>query len=100
VVVHPRRRCRRCCVAASAGDRGIYNVIDDDPAPVSEWLPGLAKAIGAPNPMRVPKFLGRILAGEAGAVMMTEVRGASNAKAKTQLGWSPQHASWRRGFAG
>jgi 2-alkyl-3-oxoalkanoate reductase len=67
---------------------------------VSEWLPAAAKALGAPPPRRVPRWLGRLLAGEAVAVMMTEVRGASNAKAKRELGWVPRHSSWRQGFAG
>jgi nucleoside-diphosphate-sugar epimerase len=66
---------------------------------VAEWLPALAQRIGAPAPWRVPKFVGRVFAGEAGAVMMTEIRGASNAKAKRELGWSPSHESWREGFA-
>ncbi len=85
--------------AVEHGKRGIYNVVDDDPAPVADWLPGLAEKLGAPKPWRVPRFVGRLFAGEAGAVMMTEVRGASNAKAKRELGWQPQHSSWREGFA-
>ena len=80
------------------GARGVYNVVDDEPAPVREWLPYLAEAIGAPPPRRVPKWLARPLAGEAAVVMMTEVRGASNAKAKRELGWKPRYASWREGF--
>jgi nucleoside-diphosphate-sugar epimerase len=85
--------------AVERGVRGIYNVVDDDPAPVAEWLPALADELGAPKPWRVPRFVGRLFAGEAGAVMMTEVRGASNAKAKRELGWRPGHPSWRQGFA-
>ncbi len=85
--------------AVEHGERGIYNVVDDDPAPVADWLPALAEKLGAPKPWRVPRFVGRLFAGEAGAVMMTEVRGASNAKAKRELGWQPQHSSWRQGFA-
>jgi len=85
--------------AVDCGERGIYNVVDDDPAPVADWLPALAEKLGAPKPWRVPRFVGRLFAGEAGAVMMTEVRGASNAKAKRELGWQPQHSSWRQGFA-
>ncbi|MGB0096650.1 MAG: NAD-dependent epimerase/dehydratase family protein, partial [Solirubrobacteraceae bacterium] len=77
----------------------IYNVVDDDPARVAEWLPTLAQQRGAPRPWRVPRFVGRLLAGESGAVMMTEVRGASNAKAKRELRWRPAHPSWRHGFA-
>ncbi|HTU84872.1 MAG TPA: NAD(P)-dependent oxidoreductase [Solirubrobacteraceae bacterium] len=85
--------------AVGRGQPGIYNVVDDEPAPVAEWLPRLAAAIGAPKPYRVPRWLGRLAAGEAGVVMMTEIRGASNAKAKRELGWEPGHPSWRQGFA-
>jgi nucleoside-diphosphate-sugar epimerase len=84
--------------AIEHGSRGIYNVVDDDPAPVAEWLPALAEELGAKKPMRVPRFVGRLFAGEAGVEMMTELRGASNAKAKQELGWFPVHASWRQGF--
>lgn len=76
----------------------VYNVVDDDPAPVSEWLPELARTLGAKRPMRVPRFVGRLAAGEVGVMMMTELRGASNAKAKRELGWRPAHPSWRTGF--
>jgi nucleoside-diphosphate-sugar epimerase len=85
--------------AVEHGHRGAYNVVDDDPAPVAEWLPALAQALGAKKPMRVPRFVGRLFAGEAGVVMMTDVRGSSNAMAKRELGWRPAHASWRQGFA-
>ena len=85
--------------AVERGRRGIYNVVDEEPAPVSEWLPALAAAVGAKPPRRVPLWLGRLAAGEAAAVMMTDVRGASNAKAKRELGWTPAHPSWRSGFA-
>jgi len=84
--------------AVDRGSRGIYNVVDDDPAPVAEWLPALAEKLGAPRPRRVPRLVGRLAAGEAGVVMMTEARGASNAKAKRELGWQPAHPSWREGF--
>jgi nucleoside-diphosphate-sugar epimerase len=79
--------------------RGIYNVVDDEPAPVSEWLPAVAAAVGAPAPRRVPRWIARLLAGEAATVMMTEAVGASNAKAKRELAWTPRHATWRDGFA-
>ena len=69
------------------------------PATVAEWLPVLAQTLGAKQPMRVPRFIGRLFAGEAGVVMMTDVRGASNAKAKRGLAWAPRHSSWRQGFA-
>jgi nucleoside-diphosphate-sugar epimerase len=74
---------------------GIYNIVDDEPAPVADWLPAVAEALRAKPPRRVPRWLGRILAGEAATFMMTESRGASNAKAKRELGWSPSHRSWR-----
>jgi nucleoside-diphosphate-sugar epimerase len=85
--------------AIEHGRRGPYNVVDDDPAMVAEWLPELARMLGAKRPMRVPRLVGRLFAGEAGVVMMTEIRGASNAKAKRELGWTPAHPSWRDGFA-
>lgn len=84
--------------ALERGRPGVYNVVDDDPAPVSEWLPALAAAIGAKPPRRLPAWVGRLAAGEAGVVMMTEIRGASNTKAKRELGWTLQHPSWREGF--
>jgi nucleoside-diphosphate-sugar epimerase len=86
-------------LALERGDPGIYNVVDDEPAPVRDWLPALAAAIGAKPPRRVPRWLARLLAGEAGVVLMTEVRGAANAKAKRELGWTLRHPTWRRGFA-
>ena len=85
--------------AIEHGSRGVYNVVDDDPAQVAEWLPALARELGAKKPMRVPRLIGRLFAGEAGVVMMTEMRGASNAKAKRELAWRPAHTSWRQGFA-
>jgi nucleoside-diphosphate-sugar epimerase len=84
--------------AVDRGDPGVYNVADDEPAPVSEWLPALADALGAKPPRRIPRWVGRLVAGEAGVVMMTEVRGASNAKAKRELGWELKYPSWRQGF--
>jgi nucleoside-diphosphate-sugar epimerase len=77
---------------------GIYNIADDDPAPVRDWLPYLASIIGAPKPFRVPVWLGRLLAGEAAVRWMTQGRGASNAKARAELGWQPTRSSWRDGF--
>jgi nucleoside-diphosphate-sugar epimerase len=77
----------------------VYNIVDDEPAPVADWLPAAADAIGAPPPRHVPRWLGRLFAGEVGAIMMTEVRGASNDRAKRELGWRPRHATWREGFA-
>ncbi|WP_406331064.1 NAD-dependent epimerase/dehydratase family protein [Streptomyces sp. NBC_00203] len=78
--------------------RGVFNIVDDDPAPASEWLPYLAACAGAKRPMRVPKWLARLLAGEQAVVMMTEGRGFSNAKARRELGWEPRYPSWRQGF--
>jgi 2-alkyl-3-oxoalkanoate reductase len=85
--------------AIEHGAPGIYQVVDDEPAPVRDWLPTLAKTLGAKPPRRLPRWLGRLAAGEAATVMMTEVRGASNAKAKRELGWQPVYSSWRTGFA-
>jgi nucleoside-diphosphate-sugar epimerase len=85
--------------AVEHGRRGVYHVVDDEPAPVAEWLPVLAGALGAPPPRRIPRFVARLLAGEAATLMMTEMRGASNAKAKRELGWQPRHRSWREGLA-
>jgi nucleoside-diphosphate-sugar epimerase len=96
--IHIEDAAEATVAALDHGERGIYNVVDDDPAPVGDWLPGLAHNIGAPKPWRVPRWIGRLAAGEAGVVMMTEIRGASNAKAKRELGWAPGHPSWREGF--
>jgi nucleoside-diphosphate-sugar epimerase len=85
--------------AIETGKGGIYNIVDDSPEPVSEWLPGVADAVGAKPPLHVPRWLGRLLAGQPLTVMMTEVRGASNEKAKRELGWSPKYPSWREGLA-
>ncbi len=93
--VHIEDAADATVVAIEHGGRGMYNVVDDDPAPVAEWLPAVAEAIGAKPPRHVPRWIGRIVAGEAATVMMTEVRGASNTKAKRELGWQPRHPSWR-----
>jgi nucleoside-diphosphate-sugar epimerase len=77
---------------------GVFNIVDDEPAPVSEWLPYLAECAGAKPPRRVPKWLARLLAGEMVVGMMTEGRGFSNAKAKRELGWELRYPSWRQGF--
>jgi nucleoside-diphosphate-sugar epimerase len=77
----------------------IYNVVDDEPAPVREWLPVVADALGAKPPRRFPAWLARLIAGEAAVMLATEARGASNAKAKRELGWAPRYPSWRQGFA-
>jgi nucleoside-diphosphate-sugar epimerase len=80
------------------GLTGVYNIVDDEPAPVREWLPYLARLIGAKPPLRVPAWLARPLIGEHGISLMTQIRGSSNAKARAELGWVPQYPSWRQGF--
>jgi nucleoside-diphosphate-sugar epimerase len=98
-LIHIEDAAAATAVAVERGRPGIYNVVDDEPAPVREWLPVLASALGAKPPRRIPRWLGRLLAGEMATLMMTEARGASNAKAKRELGWKPRYASWRQGFA-
>jgi nucleoside-diphosphate-sugar epimerase len=97
--IHIADAAEATVAAIERGHRGVYNVVDDDPAPVAEWLPAMAQELGAKKPMRVPRFVGRLFAGEAGVVAMTDARGASNAKAKRELRWRPAHPSWRQGFA-
>jgi nucleoside-diphosphate-sugar epimerase len=80
------------------GPAGIYNVCDDDPAPMSEWLPAYAEAIGAKPPRRAPVWLASLVAGRMAAEAATRLEGASNAKAKRDLGWEPRYPSWRQGF--
>jgi nucleoside-diphosphate-sugar epimerase len=96
--IHVADAAEATVAAVERGHRGVYNVVDDDPAPVAKWLPALAQELGAKKPVRVPRFIGRLFAGEAGVVMMTELRGASNAKAKRELAWRPAHPSWRQGL--
>ncbi len=84
--------------AVDRGSPGVYNIVDTDPAPVAEWLPYLAKILGAKPPLRVPAWLGRLLAGEFVVAQMTGARGSSNDKARKELGWEPRYASWREGF--
>lgn len=97
--IHVADAAEATVAAIEGGRRGVYNVVDDDPAAVAEWVPAVAQALGAKKPMRVPRFLGRLAAGETGVVMMTEVRGASNAKARRELDWRPAHPSWRQAMA-
>jgi len=78
---------------------GVYNIVDDDPAPLREWLPVLAEALGAKPPRHAPTWLAGLIAGEGGVIMATQSRGASNAKAKRELGWTLSYPSWRQGFA-
>ena len=84
--------------AVERGAPGIYNVVDDDPAPGREWIPAYAEAVGAKRPFRVPKWVASLIAGKAVVGMATVARGASNAKAKRELGWQPRYPSWRQGF--
>jgi nucleoside-diphosphate-sugar epimerase len=97
--VHIEDAARATLLAVEGGAAGTYNVVDDEPARVAEFLPALAAAVGAKRPHRVPVWLGRRLAGEAAVVVMNELRGASNAKAKQELGWQLRYPSWRQGFA-
>jgi 2-alkyl-3-oxoalkanoate reductase len=97
--VHVEDAAAATVLAVERGARGIYNVADDEPASVREWLPALAATLGAPPPRKVPAWLGRIFAGEVAVISMTELRGASNTKAKRELGWTLRYPSWRQGFA-
>lgn len=81
--------------AIERGTRGVYQVVDDEPAPVREWLPVVAESLGAKPPLRIPRWLGRLVAGEMLVTLSTETRGASNERAKRVLGWTPRHSSWR-----
>jgi nucleoside-diphosphate-sugar epimerase len=98
--IHIADAAEATVAAVEHGRRGVYNIVDDEPAPVAEWLPVLARTLGAMQPMHLPRFVGRLLTGEVGDVMMSELRGASNTKAKRELGWTPSHPSWRDGFDG
>ena len=97
-LVHIADAASATVAAIERGRPGIYHVADDEPAPVREWLPVLARALGAKPPRRVPAWLVRLLAGEAAVDMMTRARGISSEKAKRELGWTPRYPSWRTGF--
>jgi len=98
--IHTEDAASATLAAVERGRAGsIYNIVDDHPAQVKDWLPALAELLGAKPPRHIPAWLGRLLAGEHMVAMMTQVRGASNDKAKRELGWLPAHASWRDGFA-
>ena len=97
--IHVADAAAATVAALDHGEPGVYNIVDDDPAPVSQWLPHLAEVLGARPPRRVPVWLGRLAVGEVGVAMMTQSRGSSNAKARRELGWEPAHPSWRSGFA-
>jgi nucleoside-diphosphate-sugar epimerase len=96
--IHVDDAARATVAALAQGDSGPYNVVDDDPAPVAEWLPALADALGAARPRRVPALIARIAAGSYGVATMTRAQGASNELAKHELSWTPEHPSWREGF--
>lgn len=96
--VHIDDAASAAVIAAEGGPQGIYNIADDEPAPVRVWLPYLAEVIGARPPLRVPTWLARPMLGAQGVSMMTEARGVSNAKARAELGWRPTFGSWRQGF--
>ncbi len=97
--IHIEDAAAATAAAIERGAPGLYQVVDDEPAPVRVWLPELARALRAGPPRRIPRWVARLAAGEAATVMMTEMRGASNAKAKRELGWEPRYGSWRAGFA-
>jgi 2-alkyl-3-oxoalkanoate reductase len=97
--IHLEDAAAATVLALETDGPAIYNIVDDDPAPVREWLPVLAQALGAKPPRHVPTWLARLLAGEAAVMMGTDARGASNAKAKRELGWTLRYPSWRQGFA-
>ncbi len=96
--VHVDDAASATVLAVEQHAKGVFNIVDDEPAPASEWLPYLAQCAGAKRPMRVPSWLARLLAGEVAVTMMTEGRGFSNAKAKRELGWELRYPSWRQGF--
>ena len=96
--IHVLDAARATMAAMSRGAPGIYNIVDDEPAKVATWLPLLAKAVDAKRPYSIPHWLGEVMIGKAGVMMMTQVRGCSNAKAKRELNWSPVYPSWRIGF--
>jgi nucleoside-diphosphate-sugar epimerase len=96
--VHVDDAAEATVLAVGRGRPGIYNIVDDEPAPVAEWLPYLARCLGARAPHRVPAWIARFAIGDVGISMMTQVRGSSNAKARRELGWEPAWGSWRQGF--
>ncbi len=97
--IHVEDAASATVAALTRGEPGPYNIVDDDPAAVSDWLPALARVLGAKPPRRVPAFLARLAAGEYGVAVMTSAQGASNDRAKAELSWAPRYPSWREGFA-
>ncbi len=98
--LHVEDAASAAVAALHHGAPGIYNIVDDDPAPVRVWLPEYARVVGAKPPLHVPVWLGRLFVGEVGVSFFTRIPGVSNAKAKRELGWTPGYASWREGFKG
>jgi nucleoside-diphosphate-sugar epimerase len=96
--VHVEDAAAATVAAVQRGDPGVYNIVDDEPAPLREWAPVYAEALGAKPPRRIPPWLARIFAGRAMVQAALQMRGASNAKARRELGWTPEHPSWRQGF--
>ncbi len=96
--IHVEDAARATVAALTSGASGVYNIVDDEPAPVAQWVPALAQALGAPPPRRVPALVARPLAGSYGVMTMTRAQGASNELAKRELGWTPRYPSWREGF--
>jgi 2-alkyl-3-oxoalkanoate reductase len=98
--IHIEDAAAATAIAVERGHPGLYNIVDDDPVRVSEWLPAAAASLGAKPPFRLPRWIGRLIAGEPVVAMVTEARGASNEKAKRELGWQPRHPSFREAVAG
>jgi nucleoside-diphosphate-sugar epimerase len=96
--IHVDDLAQATVAAVERGTRGVYNIVDDEPVASRDWIRALAEAVGAKPPRHVPVWLGKLAAGEVGVSMMTQIRGTSNAKAKRELGWKPQYASYREGF--
>ena len=96
--MHVEDAAAATAIAVERGRPGIYNIVDDDPAPVGEWLPALARAVGAEPPRRLPGWVARLAAGHAVTAMMTVAKGSSNEKAKRELDWELRYPTWRRGF--
>src|SRR5262249_29427258 len=96
--VHVDDAASATVLAVEQHAKGVFNIVDDEPAPANQWLPYLARSVGAKPPMRIPPWLARLVAGDAAVIMMAEGRGFSNAKAKRELGWKLRFPSWRQGF--
>jgi nucleoside-diphosphate-sugar epimerase len=96
--VHMDDAAAAAIAAIAHGRPGVYNIADDEPAPVAQWLPDLAAVVGAKPPFHIPAWLGRMVAGEVGVSMMTQIRGTSSAKAKAELRWAPRYRTYREGF--